>query len=56
MQDLDFEDGRTVFDEAKTAFLNLNNIEEKFNAINQQLIERDDYETKDYLDLINDFN
>lgn len=56
MQDLDFEDGRTVFDEAKTAFLNLNNIEEKLKKINQQLIDRDDYETKEYLNLINDFN
>ena len=56
MQDLDFEDGRTVFEEAKTAFINLNDIENNLNSINQQLIDRDDYETKEYLNLITDFN
>ena len=56
MQDLDFEDGRTVFEEAKEAFINLNHIEKNLNSVNQQLLERDDYETKEYLNLITNFN
>ena len=55
-QDLDFEDGRTVIEEAKTAFETLNKIESKMNYVNQQLIERTDYESKEYLQIISDFN
>ncbi len=56
MQDLDFENGRTVIEEAKTAFEYLNEIERKMNHVNQQLINRTDYESKEYLDIISDFN
>ena len=56
MQDLDFEDGRTVLEEAQTAFEYLNDIEKKMNYVTQQLSERTDYESKGYLDLISDFN
>ena len=51
-QDLDFEDGRTVLEEAKTAFDYLNKIKDKLKYVNQQLNERTDYETQSYLDLI----
>ena len=51
-QDLDFEDGRTVLEEAKTAFDYLNEIKDKLKIVNQQLNERTDYETQSYLDLI----
>ena len=51
-QDLDFEDGRTVLEEAKTAFDYLNEIKDKLKNVNQQLNERIDYETQSYLDLI----
>jgi len=51
-QDLDFEDGRTVLEEAKTAFDYLNEIKDKLKNVNQQLNERTDYETQSYLDLI----
>ncbi len=56
MQDLDFEDGRTVLEEAQTAFEYLNDIEIKMNYANKQLTERTDYESKEYLDIINEFN
>jgi len=56
MQDLDFEDGRTVIEEAQTAFEYLNDIEKKMNYANQQLTERSDYESKEYLDIISEFN
>ena len=51
-QDLDFEDGRTVLEEAKTAFDYLNEIKDKLKIVNQQLNERTDYESQSYLDLI----
>ena len=56
MQDLDFEDGRTVLEEAQTAFDYLNEIELNMNLANQQLTERTDYESKEYLDIITEFN
>ena len=56
MQDLDFEDGRTVVEEAQTAFEYLNDIEKKMNHANKQLSERTDYESKEYLDIITEFN
>tara|TARA_B100001250_G_scaffold101810_1_gene85704 strand:- start:1815 stop:3740 length:1926 start_codon:yes stop_codon:yes gene_type:complete len=55
-QDLEFEDGRTVLEEAQTAFKYLNDIEKKMNYANQQLTERTDYESKEYLDIITEFN
>ena len=55
-QDLDFEDGRTVFEEAKTAFDYLNEIKVKLNHVNQQVNERTDYESQSYLDLLTDLH
>jgi len=51
-QDLDFEDGRTVIEEAKTAFNYLNEIKKKLKILNNQINERTDYESQSYLDLI----
>ena len=56
MQDLDFEDGRTVLEEAQTSFEYLNEIELKMNLANKQLNERTDYESKEYLDIITEFH
>ena len=55
-QDLDFEDGRTVLEEAQTAFEFLNDVELRMNEANQQLTERTDYESDEYLEVINEFN
>ena len=55
-QDLDFEDGRTVFEEAKTAFDCLNDIEMRMSEVNKELTDRQDYESKEYLDIITEFN
>ena len=55
-QDLEFEDGRTVLEEAQTAFEFLNDVETRMNETNKQLIERTDYESDAYLDIINEFN
>ena len=55
-QDLEFEDGRTVLEEAQTSFEFLNDVEIRMNEANKQLTERTDYESDAYLDIINEFN
>jgi len=52
-QDLDFEDGRTVLEEAEMTFENLNIIKKELDFLTNQVNERTDYESKEYLDLIN---
>lgn len=55
-QDLDFEEGRTVQQEAELAFKEIKELEEKIKAINLEMSERTDYETEGYLQLITDLN
>ena len=55
-QDLDFEEGRTVQQEAELAFNEIKELEEKIDTINLELSERTDYETEDYMQLITDLN
>ena len=55
-QDLDFEQGRTVQQEAELAFKEIKELEEKINAINLEMSERTDYETDGYMQLITDLN
>lgn len=53
-QDIDFQKGRTVWEEAGQAFKQLNEIQEKIDYTNQQLTERTDYESDSYSQLIED--
>jgi len=55
-QDLDFEDGRTVIEEAQTAFSYLNDIKDRLVIVNKEINERTDYETNAYLELITEFH
>tara|TARA_B110001454_G_scaffold206695_1_gene217363 strand:- start:566 stop:2449 length:1884 start_codon:yes stop_codon:yes gene_type:complete len=55
-QDIDFEKGRTVLEEAYQAFSEIKSLEKRQNEINTQLSERVDYESDFYLDLINDLS
>ena len=55
-QDLDFEYGRTVMEEAQTAFQDLIHLKEQMKVLNDELINRNDYETDSYLELITKFN
>ena len=55
-QDLDFEDGRTVIEEAQTAFSYLNDIKDRLVIVNNEINERTDYETDSYLELISEFH
>lgn len=51
-QHLMTEDSRTVFEEASQAFAHIFEMENEINAINEQLTVRTDYESQEYLDLI----
>jgi ATP-binding cassette subfamily F protein 3 len=55
-QDIDFEKGRTVLEEAYEAFEELKYIERKIDAINDQLATRTDYESEAYSQLIEDLS
>ena len=53
-QDIDFVEGRTILDEAYEAFTEIKEIERKLDKVNQELVERTDYESDSYTELIND--
>lgn len=55
-QDIDFEQGRTVLDEAYQAFQELKKLEAQLEKINTQLAERTDYESDGYNQLMIDLN
>ncbi len=51
-QHLMTEDGRTVFEEASQAFSHLHEMEARIEELNAQLAERTDYESDEYMQLI----
>lgn len=51
-QHLMTEDGRTVFEEASQAFAHLHEMEAEIEAMNEELATRTDYESDDYMALI----
>tara|TARA_B100000768_G_C11284477_1_gene381228 strand:+ start:93 stop:1973 length:1881 start_codon:yes stop_codon:yes gene_type:complete len=53
-QDIDFDKGRSVLEEAYQAFEEIKSLEIKQNHINKELEERTDYESDSYLNLINE--
>lgn len=55
-QDMSHNLGKTVFDEAASAFTEIKNIESKINRINHQLETRTDYESDAYMRLLNDLH
>lgn len=55
-QDIDFERGRSVIEEAQKAFVKLKAIEQELEQINTQLAERTDYESEAYHQLMVDLN
>ncbi|MDO5655316.1 MAG: ABC-F family ATP-binding cassette domain-containing protein [Flavobacteriaceae bacterium] len=55
-QDIDFEEGRTIWDEAAQAFELLNQVQTKIDEVNHQLAERTDYESDSYHQLIEDIS
>ena len=55
-QDIDFEKGRTVLEEAYQAFEEIKQLEAQMEQINEALVTRSDYETDSYNDLIIELN
>ncbi len=51
-QDIDFERGRTVLEEAYQAFTDIQEVERKLEHINHQLVTRTDYESQEYSEII----
>lgn len=55
-QDIDFEQGRTVLDEAYQAFSEIKSLEMRLEEVNTALAERTDYESEGYHQLMVDLN
>ena len=55
-QDIDFEQGRTVLEEAYQAFEEIKRAEFRMDEINHQLANRTDYESQSYHDLIDELS
>ncbi|MBD98464.1 MAG: glycosyl transferase family 2 [Verrucomicrobia bacterium] len=55
-QDMDFISGRTVWKETESAFENNLKIESRIERINHELASRTDYESEDYLKLLDELN
>jgi ATP-binding cassette, subfamily F, member 3 len=55
-QEMEYQSGRTVFEEAATAFKEVMKLKEELNYINEQLVVRTDYESEEYMELISRLN
>ncbi len=55
-QDIDFEVGRTVLEEAYEAFTEIKIVEKKLEQINHLLVTRTDYESDEYSQIIEDLS
>jgi len=55
-QDMDFVHGKTVMEEAKSVFVEVNEINDSIDEINHQLATREDYESDSYMELLNNLN
>ncbi len=51
-QDMDFIHGKTVMEEARSVFKEVNELHAKIDTINHQLATREDYESESYLELL----
>jgi ATP-binding cassette subfamily F protein 3 len=55
-QDIDFEEGRSVLEEAYEAFTDIKIVEKKLEQINHLLVTRTDYESDSYSQIIEDLS
>ncbi len=55
-QDIDFEEGRTVLEEAYQAFEEIKRAELRLDELNHQLVTRTDYESDEYLKIIEELS
>lgn len=52
-QDIDFVKGNTVLEEAEMAFERIKEVQKEIDFVHQELVNRTDYESQAYLDIIN---
>lgn len=55
-QDLDFEHGRTVLEEAYTAFHEIQTVEKRIETVHQMIAETQDYEAPAYLKILDELS
>ena len=55
-QDLDFVDGKTIIEEAKSAFSKIEELEYRLHYLQEEMNKDTDYESDAYLDIINEFH
>lgn len=55
-QDIEFTYGRTILEEAYTAFIEIKKVEKQLEEINSELAERTDYESEVYHNLLHDLD
>ncbi len=55
-QDIEFTYGRTILEEAYTAFVEIKKVEKQLESINTSLAERTDYESESYHDLLHELD
>jgi ATP-binding cassette subfamily F protein 3 len=55
-QDIEFTYGRTILEEAYTAFVEIKAVEKQLSTINESLAERTDYESDSYHDLLHELD
>ncbi|MEN8125945.1 MAG: ABC-F family ATP-binding cassette domain-containing protein [Bacteroidota bacterium] len=55
-QEIDFEEGKTVLEEAYKAFVEIKEIEKNLDRINTELVDRTDYESDYYHNLMHDLD
>jgi ATP-binding cassette subfamily F protein 3 len=53
---MDFVHGKTVMEEAKSVFKEVNEINDKIDNINHELATRQDYESDEYMEILNHLN
>ena len=55
-QDLDFVSGKTLMEEAESAFAELKELEKKMERLNEEVSTRTDYESESYMKLLEEMN
>lgn len=53
-QEMSLPEGKTVFQEASTAFSKLLSLNNRLNSINEELVEREDHQSEEYTNLIHE--
>ena len=55
-QDIDFQDKYTLIEEMRKVFSNIESYKSDFEKLNKEIAERDDYESAEYIDLLNNLS